>query len=540
MSFLVPIEPTADLKGCYLDEANRRYAILRAAKRDRGLQQYLLERCSADPWFFFSHFIWSRHPRHGPTPFLAYSFQRTLIDEILGRDGWTLPSGQRYTLGVYKSRETGGSVICCGCALWEWLFRDNSTNYFCSLRQEAVDDGRMSFDKTLFGKIRYMIRSLPKWMRPGPWKKSAKPRTHDFTANLINPERNSSLIGISTSADGFRSARANRVFVDEANVIPFLKDLMTAAAKVGPICLISSVKGDDTHFAKFCRGEVSKPAKERGQLGVLIRKLHYSSMPHLDPTTPEGAAAIEEMRTSLGLTEEAWAQEMECDFDAIKPGKIWSKYLPEDAVLDYEQARELLIEAEDQGISILGWDFGDGPSPVSVVVSYYLPRRDLLICTDYKEWRETLADEVAADVKSDLGWFSGRLPTYSVGDPSGKSRAPRQWGGVRMNESEGWIANLKRNMVKVSGQSYNDSRAIDLVAVKLRDGKIKFTSGCMRQRDDRFPSLVDAVRGYHRAFDGDAEDFEGKRGPLPVKDKHSHLADALKHCVWRAFEKISV
>ena len=541
MVILTPKAPTVDVRACYLIEAIRRRKILRTAKRDKDLQTYLLERCSEDPWFFFTTFVWSRHPSHGPTPFLAYDFQRELLDVILGLDGWTLPSGKRYVCAIYKSREVGGSVVCCAAALWEWLFRPYSTNYFCSLREKAVDDGRFSFDKTLFGKIRYMLRSLPVWMRPTPWRTSKKPRTHDFTANLINPDNDASIIGISTSADGFRSARANRVFVDEANSIPFLRDLMTAAAKVGPVCMISSVKGRDTHFAKVCHAEVSPEAKRRGELGILIRRLHYSSMPHLDPSTPEGSAAIEEMRLSLGLSPEDWAQEMECDFLAVTPGLIWNKYIPPDAVMSYDSFCLLGPELEHSGVCIHGWDFGDGASATCCVVGYYLPARDWVVLTDYMEWRETLAEDVARDVVAELGYYgSGPTPRYAVGDPSGCSRAPRQWGGVRMNASEGWLANLRRLGVRVSSQSYNDTRAIDLVGKKMREGKIKLSPRCCKQRTEKFPSLLDALRGYRRDYEGSAEDYEGKEGPKPVKDKNSHMSDAVKHIVWRAFEKISV
>ena len=408
-----------------------------------------------------------------------------------------------------------------------------------SLREDAVDDGRESFDVTLFGKLRRMINSLPVWMRPTAWRTSKKPRLFDFTLCLTNSDNGAVIKGISTSADGLRGARGTRVFVDEANSIPFLPAIMKASAKVGPVCMISSVQGRHTAFARYCHGEILQLAKKRGDKGIIVRRLHYSMMPHLDPSNDVGRAAIEDLRSSLGYSEEEWSQEMECNWQASTPGLVFAQQWSDTYELSQAEYMRLIPEMSEEGISVHGWDFGDSIALTAAVFCYWLPTSKILLVDDYRQWRGALYDEVAADLHA-AGYYtpSGVTPDYAVGDPSGKAGAPKTWGGVRLNASEGWIANLKKCGIRISGQHYEVGAFIQEAKKALRDGRIRLSPhACARkQGEDKWPSVKDAILGYSMKIEKDPDDEEREK-VRARKNLVSHLAEAFTQATWRVFKK---
>jgi hypothetical protein len=108
-----------------------------------------------------------------------------------------------------KSRDAGVTWLCCGYALHGWLFRPGFACGFGSRKLELVD--KRGDPKSIFEKIRMLLRALPPWMLPDGFS----PKTHDCMAKLLNPENGAVITGEGGDDIG-RGDRALVYFVDEA------------------------------------------------------------------------------------------------------------------------------------------------------------------------------------------------------------------------------------------------------------------------------------------------------------------------------------
>lgn len=139
-----------------------------------------------------------------------------------------------------KSRETGATYIYLGTYIHYWLFTEGFEALVFSLKREDVDDRTPS---SLFGKIRYMVDSLPFWILPVKYNK----RIHlEPFMRLINPDNNNSIIGRATTEDSGRSGRKSAVLIDEyAGISPRLISGMESALQevTNTIHRVSTPKG---------------------------------------------------------------------------------------------------------------------------------------------------------------------------------------------------------------------------------------------------------------------------------------------------------
>lgn len=520
---------SSDVAHDVAEETRRRLDLLLACERDPGLRLWVLSRCTADFEFWRDSFVWASSPELGrAVPYLAWDFQTAAQLAYLGLDGYRDPSGRRQPMIVVKSRETGGSFAMLSAALWEWLFGRSATHVVCSLNEAEVDDARGQFDTSLFGKLRFMIRHLPSWMLPGAYRVAGKARGLDSFKRLVNPETDCAIIGVSTSPDGLRGKRGVRVFVDEANAIPFLPALLESASAVAPVCLLSSVKGRHTPFARIYHGEAGAELGKRGAWGWLPFRWHYSDRPDRDPRTEVGALWVESKRRST--PPDVWQQEFECSFTSSMPGRIWGPYLGERVVLESTPSRFDVV-AE-------GWDFGRFSYTACVHVGY---RRadDSYTIIDCAQW----ADGIAADIGVHLGtqgWRTrtnpnGQSPHYRVGDIAGASRGGKTRNGRKVREVASWMDALREDAdVIVRGQRLEINESIDYVRDAAREGRL-FVGPRAARRDPEQPSMpsaLEVLQGYHYDTKGKSpEDYQGDT-PAPAKDHYSHLADAIQHAVW--------
>lgn len=465
----------------------------------------------------------------GDATALALQANNTTAGDVVRRSGM-----------LVKSREMGASVIACAVAAWEFLFRPASTNIFVSMKARKVDDNSLIFNNSLFAKIRNIVRWCPRWMRPSTWREHARARFDDNWLSLYNPDNGASIIGEASDPDKLRGARANRVWVDEANSIPWLDELLTAAKAVGPYMLLSSVKGMGTHFARLWHGrggvEIQRHGEHVGKRGLVGFRWHYSQRPDRDPATAEGRAWRDAQRAEY--TPEGWAQEFEIDFAASQTGRIWPM-LSDAHVLDAREWRDLVLPRVQRMTLIEGWDFGYSKTLTACVWAYHDPDTDTLYVTDYQQWEDKTYQDVAADYAA-AGYRCNRNPTglvpdRRVGDTHSGGKGSRIEGGKRADPIASWIHNLRRyEGIKVHGRTLQVEEAITRVSTALQRGRLFFGPKCAETRGG-LPSLVECVSQYRRegASEG-AVDHVGVT-PKPYKDVHSHAADALQHIAWNVW-----
>jgi hypothetical protein len=547
IDIFAPLECTSNPVDDILAEWERREKILKAAEKSEALQDWLIDECRKDPWFFVTNFLFVNRPdlhsvgyKAGIAPYLNWSFHKEALYMYLGYDGWKMPSGALYPVFVYKSRATGGSVVLLAGAIYNWLFEQSTAQIIFSCKQKLVDNNSSNFDSSLMSKLRFFIQHLPLWMKKKlcPNFVEDRPRKYDRLLHLENPFSKNLIIGSSTTPNAERGSRAIRIIIDEANSIPFLSDLLGSLTKVGPVCCVSSVKGSDTLFANYCQGEVAKLAYKKGESGILVRKFHYSQKPEYNLGTEIGRSRIADLRAVD--EEEVWKAEMECDFEASKlaSAKIFGDYWRDEMIIGTKEARE--FAASKYSYAIGSFDFGQNISLSSYVYAFYDPKIDKLLIYNYLNFSKEDVFEIAAAINE-----AGLIPAsgeHYIGDGS-TSIGPETVSGMKRSNLKSWFQNLRDEVgidpqkVKIQSVAKNQ----DLFIKKLKEGKILFGELAAQKKKNKaqakWPSCVDAVKNYSwNLAPGTDITTVCKDNVKPKKDIYSHPMDAMLlivEAVWR-------
>lgn len=288
----------------------RRFKINQRADGDAAYRSEVEELCRRDPIFFIDHFCWTYDDRIGEDlPLVLYPFQRAKI--VVPYVAMTKTKGRdRMTLCKEKSRGVGFTWVELALRLWSWLFKDSWSTLIGAVTEDDVDDGgQAASHESLFGKLRYMLDHLPRWMRDdllGPLWKHASYNKVGFLRNPIKPRN---LIIGKHFGDMFgRGHRYSEAFGDEIAHAEKFKNADTSLKQTtNRFDGGSTPKGKVTFHYQLMRGE----------LAVVRHTLHWSEHPELD------LAWYNEQRQHM--TDEAIAQELDIDYE----GSAGARVLPE-------------------------------------------------------------------------------------------------------------------------------------------------------------------------------------------------------------------
>lgn len=155
-----------------------RAKLLNRAFKDVAFQSILLAKCKQDILFWFQYFAFTQNIKGFSTlpgeaiPFLLFAFQ---VEFVLGMwenimDG-TRPIAERMRaldILVEKSRQMGITWLVDAVFCYGFLFYNHSY-LIISRSEEEVDNGT---EDSNFGKIRLILKNLPKWMLPPGFSKT--------------------------------------------------------------------------------------------------------------------------------------------------------------------------------------------------------------------------------------------------------------------------------------------------------------------------------------------------------------------------------
>ncbi|MHC4647057.1 MAG: hypothetical protein ACYTBJ_16300 [Planctomycetota bacterium] len=529
----LPLPTTSDLKRDIAAELQRRYTLAYLLKDCIELRAWAYQQSQRSFWFWRNNFAWvfDDIDLGCPIPAIRWSFHGDIQAAYLGLEGWRNSLGERQFMAAKKSRRLGFSVAVCIAAAWGFaVSKEHSGNQIMvSLQAKRVCDNTQAWSSSLFGKVRNILDWQPDWLQPKSWRTSR--RFVDRNLLLSCPERDSYIVGLGANVEALRSMRGWRLLFDEANSIPHLDKALAAGQKVGPILCGSSVTTRSTGFWRLCSGDLV-PVVEKGGDGCVVLTLHYSQHPMYDPTTEHGRKRIEAEKAQM--SEEAWDQEMEVEPAKNSYGLIWASYY--DKMLHEVQPDDLreAMTAAMGGVLYEAWDFGDSPALTSWVVGRYVPATDTLYVMDYRSWEHGEASKVAADIGAigyTTGEKTGMTPAVRVGDIMDGRSNKKTVGGRRQKPIHGWIRNLGREGIRISGQQLEVESAIKTVRDKLIARKIMFMPSSCRRHHRRYPSATECVQEYKRFLPKGVtpEEYEGHATPPPSKGIYSHTADALQH-----------
>ena len=154
-------------------------------------------------------------PIFGYVPFICFADQVRVINHLL----WSLTQSDEYADVVWsKSRGWGASWILCLLSLWGWSFSHlwpgaPPWNVLLLSRKEEYVDSKQQ--KSLFWKIRRLMRDMPPWMMPQGFNVDI----HDQKGIIINPENGNEIGGESTNSNAGRGDRVTFAAIDEAAAV---------------------------------------------------------------------------------------------------------------------------------------------------------------------------------------------------------------------------------------------------------------------------------------------------------------------------------
>src|SRR5574343_1671820 len=160
----------------------------------------LMDVYAVDPVAFIETFCVIKMTEFGgvPKPFFLFPYQRNIITKI---QEWEF-SNQDIEALIDKPRGMGMTWLICSYFMWRFLFTPNYSCFLLSRSEGEVDDGTSMPDNSMFGKIRWQLSKLPRYMLPeGYMPKKTRGTTTDMNLKLINPALGSSIIGSSTNAN---------------------------------------------------------------------------------------------------------------------------------------------------------------------------------------------------------------------------------------------------------------------------------------------------------------------------------------------------
>lgn len=164
---------------------------------------------STRPVAWINHWVSTYDPRLAthPTkaaymPLVMFERQAEMIEFV-----WACISGEEGGL-IEKSRDMGATWACCAFSIWLWFFWPGAAIGWGSRDAHLVD--RIGDLGSIFEKMRMILRSLPKAMKPIGFTSE-----HARIMKIVNPENGSSIIGETGDNIG-RGGRTLCYFKDES------------------------------------------------------------------------------------------------------------------------------------------------------------------------------------------------------------------------------------------------------------------------------------------------------------------------------------
>ena len=323
-------------------------------------REVAIELCKKDPVFFINNFLFTYDPRktgYGQhIPFILYDYQEDAVPVIREH----IDRGQ--DLLIEKSRDMGASWLFLAVAYWGLNFQGWIS--LMGSRNEKFVDTRGDMG-SLFEKLRYMDRKLPKWLSLG-----FKEGMTDKSLLLINPNDKSTIAGESNNVYFGTAGRYKFILFDEFSKWDKTDETAWRSAGDATPCRIAnstpSERGKNCQFYKLIEGGIDKltlhwtkhPDKNRG--------LYYERDEEkiiLNPDNLEDLQKANDLWKAGVRVGSDWydfecerrdeveiAQELDIAYDASLAGAIFSKFDPKTQIKKVEYRSNLPL--------YVSWDFG--------------------------------------------------------------------------------------------------------------------------------------------------------------------------------------
>lgn len=183
-----------------------------------------------------------------PKPFFLFPYQRQILLKLLELDN----GPQESELLIDKPREMGITWLLTAYYEWRFLFTPNYSSFILSRSEVEVDDGTRMPDGSIFGKFRWQLDRLPRYLIPESYqKKVIRGTTTDMNLKLINPTIGASITGSSTNAEAGRSRRYSSTWIDEAFAIDRFQEVYRSLQTVSKVKVFTSTVAPGKVYEDF-------------------------------------------------------------------------------------------------------------------------------------------------------------------------------------------------------------------------------------------------------------------------------------------------
>lgn len=437
----------------YGDKLKKRLEILDAGERSAEARAYIWHLCSRPDnpaegcKFFINNFLFTFNPKLKPHhfPFFTFGFQdraiEWLVDHIInGRDGL-----------IEKSREMGVSWLAfCAVPLWFWIFRDGVNILVGSYKEALVDNNT---DDSLFGKIDYLMESLPKWMLP----KGFNFNKHRTKLKLINPATGNAITGDTMNPKFGRGTRKTAILFDELGFWDYAKDAWEGCSDSANCKIANSTPNGYNYYAML------------RETGVDVLTLHWKEHPLKDDEWYSFECARR--------TKEEVAQELDISYTKSREGVVYQEWDEQNITkgsFPYDPSLPLYVgwdfgKSDDTAIIWMqpngegGWNVVDTYRNTNKNIDFYIPFITGIMSSDLGY---TYTKDDLDLIEEHRGWARG----IHFGDPAGRFQnqvsdetvfSVLQNYGIRVNFQDGWKHfNVRKSAAKriiMDGIKINDN-----------------------------------------------------------------------------------
>jgi hypothetical protein len=262
-------------------------------------------RCAADKAHWFKYYAWGYDPRaRSPlsvVPFELYPRQAELVNWM---DNCVF--NERSSGIIEKARDEGATEIGVRWGIHNWRYREGFSMLLSSRTEDEVDTKKKQ--GTLFERSRFQIKLSPQWM----WPKGFDVEKDMLADKLIaNPENGNALVGQAPVENMGRGDRVTCALFDEFAFWRFAgyPQFRSMSQTTDSILMPSSVAGKLNQFADVAFDGITPKFEMDWRDNPFKDRRWYNALPYGYISPKMSATTI--------------AQEVDRDYEAAQPGKVW-------------------------------------------------------------------------------------------------------------------------------------------------------------------------------------------------------------------------
>ena len=440
---------------------------------------------------FFNLFLYTYDPRKKPSeiPFILWPYQIDYVKQV----NESIVKGENIL--TEKTRDMGATWMILGVFLYRWiLFKEN---FLIGSRKEELVDRIGDLD-TLFERLRFMIRCLPRW-----FKDFYQINDKNQSYMKIYRQDGSSIVGESMNENFSRQGRYNAILLDEFAFVENAEMIWTACGDSAPCkVVVSTPHGNTNTFARLRKSGLIK-----------VSTLHWKQHPFKNELWYSEQKKIR--------SEKDIAQELDINYSVSAGEAFYGGFL-----------RTMHVKSLSTVVNkelILGWDYG-WVHPACVISQLDAKGRWLLLDCIFGD-RELIKD-FGEKVKTYINKVYLGHNILSYGDPAGEQESDKS---------------LKTSAMILAEVGFNVVSRPSNTSLTNYDARKSIIEGKLKSLIDGMPALmvndtpltqiiIEGFEGGYRYPDANKQGFVVDR---PVKDGYfEHVFNALEYIAVNLFSAV--